>query len=57
MRPNRSEAARPAWADPEIRKRRSEAIRRAWDDPLRRSLMSARKIVKGSRRESQGDYD
>ena len=57
MRLNRSEAARLAWADPEIRKRRIEAITRAWDDPLRRALMSARKIVKGSRRESQGDYD
>ena len=46
-----------AWADPEIKAKRAAAIRAAWDDPLRRSLMSKRKIIIGSRRESEGWYD
>jgi hypothetical protein len=52
-----SEGQRRAWANSAIHERRSAAIRHAWDDPLRRASMSKRKIVPGSRRESEGWYD
>ena len=35
---SRSEAAKRAWADPDIRARRIAAITLAWDDPLLRAV-------------------